>query len=176
MCCSKCDFTGKTKEQMDKHMKVRHTTETPFNCDECDFCTVSNINLNWHKEAMHSRRTNQFNGQDNNKVDKLCPFLLNGFCRYSDQQCRYSHNNNNWCKFQMECKAWPNCRFIHSEGFSAPACYYQENCMKFNCPFEHYSRNDGHFLGRGQSVPEMNVNNFPPLNQTRNGQNNWAHL
>ena len=167
---------AKTDVQMGKHMKVRHETQKPFACDLCDFSTTSTINLNWHKEAMHSmKRSSQHNyhhKQKSSNVVKLCPFWLGGFCRYPDHQCRYSHKPANWCKFQMECKAWPECRFIHEEEMPTKPCYYQENCNDFNCPFEHLNRNDDRFLGVGQL--EMNVRNFPPLGQLRNkhGQNN----
>ena len=168
--CSKCDFMAKTNIQMEKHVKLMHNKEQPIACDRCEFITTNKTNLTWHKEAMHSsEEIYQQKNQNIRKVSQPCSFWLNGFCRYSEQECRFSHRNVIQCRYQMDCRAWPDCRFAHDE---TPACYFQENCLNYNCPFEHYSGNENHFLGNVQ-VPKMNFQNFPPLNQARNGKKPW---
>ena len=112
---------------------------------------------------MHAPQAiNQHNDRVNKKL-KTCKFWFNGFCKFSDQQCRFLHRIPPRCKFQLECVAWPNCRFTHEEEYIRADCRYQENCRNYDCQFVHYNSTNEHFLGAGQAFPEMNMQNFPPL-------------
>ena len=146
-------------------------------CDQRQFTSTTAINLSWHKEAMHTTQNNIRNNNDqppiSKKVQKMCTFWFNGYCRYSDNECRFVHNNHPRCKYQMDCLAWPDCKFSHDENYSA--CHYQEKCRRQNCQFEHFNYNSEHFLEVGQSPPEMNVHNFPHLNPNQDyNQKQWG--
>ena len=170
---NKCKFRTTNESILNNHIKSNHSSLNPFACDQCQFTTTSAINLSWHKEAMHSSQ--EKNNQNNDdppitkKVHKMCTFWFNGHCRYSDHECRFLHKNPPRCKFQMDCLAWPDCKFTHDENYSRGACHYQEKCHRQNCLFEHFNVNSEHFLGRGQSPPEMNMHNFPHLSSN----NQW---
>ena len=72
---------------------------------------------------MHTtKNNNQMNNDQapiSKKVPKMCTFWFNGYCRYSDNECRFVHNNHPRCKYQMDCLAWPDCKFSHEENYSA---------------------------------------------------------
>ena len=148
-----------------------------LHCDKCNFSTTLEINLKWHKEAMHrSEHNNRNNSRTNQNQERmrnqLCNNYLNGFCRFSDQQCRFLHQSPPRCRYQMDCAAWPNCRFTHDDINNLMACRYQERCRNFNCQFTHFSPNGARFLGKGQPVPAMNLQNFPPLYPNQG----WGHF
>jgi hypothetical protein len=118
--CNKCDFQTTNESMLSKHIATNHVDPNPFTCYKFQFATTSAINLSWHKEAIHRAQTqNNQNKQRmpdiKKKVLKPCNFWPNGFCRYSDQECRFLHKNPPRCKFQMDCMAWPDCGFSHEE-------------------------------------------------------------
>ena len=177
--CTKCNFRTTNESILNEHVRSNHSSPNPFVCDQCQFTTTTAVNLAWHKEAMHTTQNNQQNNHQpsiSKKVQKMCNFWFNGFCRYSDIECRFLHKNPPRCKFQMDCMAWPNCNFYHDENYSRGACHYQEKCRRQNCMFEHFNVNSEHFLGGGQLPPEMNIHNFPHLNQNQGyNQNQWGN-
>lgn len=175
--CRKCNFKSMNENMLKEHVSSEHVLINPFACEVCDFSTTSGINLNRHKQAMHSphnnnEKNNRDKGYINREKTKFCRFWLNGYFRNSDQQCRFIHKNPPRCKYQMDCVAWPNCWFSHDEENRRMACRYQERCRNYNCQFEHYNQQNQHFLGGSQSAPVMNMHNFPPLNPNQ-GQNHW---
>ena len=58
--CSECNFKSMNENMLKEHVSSEHVIINPFACDVCDFSTTSGINLNWHKQAMHSHQNNNF--------------------------------------------------------------------------------------------------------------------
>ena len=62
----------------------------------------------------------------------------------------------------MECNAWPNCNFEHTE--ERKPCNFQENCLNINCTFEHFYQEE--YFGVPNQTNILGVNSiieFPPF-------------
>ena len=105
-----------------------------FKCNLCDFKGESITNINLHKEALHTARNYEKCGK--------CDF------RYKSKTQLEKHNQIAHTKEEKFCWYWENsfcsfgtqCRFIHRNNTETPRivpCFYQENCRKPNCLFEH---------------------------------------
>ena len=178
--CSKCGFKTTNENILKRHESNIHGNSEPLACEKCNFSTTKKINLKWHMEAMHRPENNFMKHARNDenterRRNKICSFYLNGFCRYSEQQCKFRHESPPRCRYQMDCAAWPDCGFTHDAIDNVMACHYQERCRSNNCQFTHFGSNGERFLGRGQPVPAMNMHNYPPLfpNQGMNQRGRW---
>ena len=80
--CEKCDFQGKSKLQMEKHMKVRHGFRAVCHFWRKGFCKNGN-------ECPFSHPHQP-------------PVCVNGDCCLFWPQCKFSHQEV--CKFQNACK------------------------------------------------------------------------
>ena len=127
---------GPTEQASNKTKKTQPNQKKnqQFNCDLCDFKGDSMTNINLHKEASHTARNNDKCGK--------CDF------RYKSKTQLEKHNQIAHTKEDKFCWYWENtfcsfgtrCRFIHRNNTEAPRkepCFYQENCRKPNCRFEH---------------------------------------
>ena len=47
--CDKCDYNTVTKQNLGKHYNLFHTGVRPFECDECDYSTIDRVSLGRHK-------------------------------------------------------------------------------------------------------------------------------
>ena len=90
--CEMCDFRGRSRLQIEKHMKVRHSGENPI----CQF---------WRNGFC--KNSEAFCGFSH---PNLIPVCQNGeFCPFWPR-CRYRHPEI--CKFQNACQNF-NCTFVH---------------------------------------------------------------
>lgn len=101
-----------------RHIADKDRQDEPVTCESCDFACKTKMELNLHLVAMHGvledykhAETVTPRNQENRKIYAICRFWLRGFCRNTDQNCRFSHINPSRCKFQMQCNFWPNSKF-----------------------------------------------------------------
>ena len=146
-----------------RHEKTPHVedtareeeSETPkeqessaIKCSKCDFSSKSKAHLTNHIQSNHVQRTK----------NSTCRFWQNGYCRYTEEDCRFSHtiymeNKKKMCYYGLNCRN-PNCTFYHPK-----PCDFQENCRNVNCTFFHF--------GYEPFLDMISMTEFPPLN-TRN--------
>ena len=139
-------------------------------CNQCNFSCKNKLELNLHVEAMRGDNTHGHNGQKeeerrtnfNERKAGRCKFYDQGFCKFSNHNCRFLHVDPPLCRFQLQCPYWPNCNFLHTNYAPNKPCRYQERCKNYNCKFEHYGQNGEHYFLE-ENMPEMNYQNFPPL-------------
>ena len=90
--CTSCDFHGKSRSQMDKHMAVRHV-EKP----ECHFWRKGFCKMGLQCNFTHA------------EYPPICRYGL--FCQFWPR-CTFSHPEVKICKFQNECNNY-NCSYVH---------------------------------------------------------------
>ena len=159
--CNKCEQIFKTMGLLKRHENTQHIPgsipqpgkenrmskaqkSSRMKCNKCDFVCESKANLTNHVQNSHVLRKNS---------SIPCKFWQNGYCRYSEEMCRFSHsmneNMNKICYFGIYCKK-PDCVFVHQK-----PCNFQQNCRNSNCNFFHF-----------QNEPFLDMNSrteFPPL-------------
>ena len=151
--CTKCDSTLRTKQGLRAHMQLFHGKPEQFSCQECDYTTMSEPEIEYHK-ASHKTKA-KFHSQPEYYACHKCPFTTENEAelelhkaKQHETQC-YNHGNDKdirqsqkekrgkqYCHYwnYSSCKFGVQCRFLHEE---IPSCRYQENCYKETCPFFH---------------------------------------
>ena len=142
--CTKCNFFCETNDMLKQHVEKDHLTRQEISCSRCNFLCETKDILKQHVEKEHIKYQRK----------RPCTFWLNGYCLYSDEECRFSHeepemDQNTICSYGMNCRK-TNCVFNHPK-----PCHFQQNCRNSNCRFWHF--NQEYFLDL-ESVME-----FPPL-------------
>ena len=166
--CSKCEFKAKNKAQLNGHIKEKHAAEN-YQCDHCKFNGNNRTDLAWHIEAIHQKKETQAK-QTNMDDREVCKFWMRGYCKFQENQCRFKHYGVERCNQGNSCSYWPYCRYSHyngnNNGNNSGMCRYQSECRRNNCAFQHMEPNflEGNWgWGARWGVPEMNMQNFPPL-------------
>ena len=151
--CTKCDSTLRTKQGLRAHMQLFHGKPEQFSCQECDYTTMSEPEIEYHK-ASHKTKA-KFHSQPEYYACHKCPFTTENEAelelhkaKQHETQC-YNHGNDKdirqsqkekrgkqYCHYwnYSSCKFGVQCRFLHEE---IPSCRYQENCYKETCSFFH---------------------------------------
>ena len=127
--CKNCRFEATNEMMLREHTREVHqrkNQQKSFTCDQCRFDTIMENNLIEHKKNKHIQRNSQASNLKNGtfKEDSLCIFWNHGFCK------------NGF-----------SCEFLHEE---IKACYYQNNCRKFQCSLYHFDKSLNNVLGRSQ--------------------------
>ena len=127
--CKKCDFQGNSEVQMEKHETVRHRSTKV-----CHF---------WQQGVC-------------NKAEK---------CLFSHQmqspQSQPPPSRPPPCRNGIFCRFWPQCKFSHSD---TKFCRYQTACKNQFCTFVHMNQEAQPFLEQGrQSQYQRNISTPPPM-------------
>ena len=130
--CSKCDFTTNSKEQLDDHIKLKHSK-------------IDRVCYYWRQNKCNKKENCQYRHSNapkcRNKTD--CKFLPN---------CKFHHEDIPVCKLNVNCKN-SQCKLQHP---TRRTCKFQEKCRNENCSFVHFggtkNPNPDIFLG-SQSWP-----------------------
>ena len=114
--------------------------------------------MTFHLKLTRANLTNHIRSNHGQRAEKFaCKFWLNGYCFYSDEECRFSHNepveSNKICFFGFNCTK-PNCAFYHPK-----PCNFQQNCRNANCTFWHF--------GNESFLDMSSMREFPPLNSKK---------
>ena len=156
--CSKCSFKASSTEKLihyednrngkvSQHLRSQNrasagrnsTGNKPplcFSCNKCNFKASSMDKLKHHEDARHGK----------GRKEIICFFWQQGTCIYGNN-CRFLHkSDNNWQNYRVEHK-------------TMKPCYFQENCNKINCTFQHFAT-ENYCLG----VPNRGPNRVPNLN------------
>ena len=171
--CNDCDDEFDTKSEVDEHIKNSHTVAADFNCDKCDFIGKSIDNLEDHrrekhfyfkyycsacnfsitnKELLKEHKQNNHNGMAvQTKREKLAPppkcnpIDVNHSSEccdrdprnkkaiiYSNKQREYNGICIDWNKGY--CANLDLCKFFHIE---IEACRFATFCSRNNCTYWH---------------------------------------
>ena len=154
-CCDHCDHSFKTAGLLKRHMNVMHRDVEPnvakngiqdgasflpageklIKCDDCEYKAKSKPELIEHKDKHHATpKQNPIN---------TCRYWLRGECVYGNR-CYFDHivqSQNNASRNKSKQELFPK------------ECWFQENCLRENCPFQHSSQSQS-FLWN--SPPDLN--------------------
>ena len=165
--CTKCDFEGRTKVEVIKHVNVKHgdqIKEKEFNCGDCDFQGTSADQLRKHVNLKHSlpgqenkghiqckicgesfiEKWNLMKHRKNQHISFVAPCRneMDGKCSYTADMCWWNHNKTqNYQNKNIKC-------FLCSETFQSKAdmmihrkkshAGFVKKCLK-------YAQNECHF-------------------------------
>jgi len=154
--CGKCENVLKTAGLLRQHMRSQHTENVTnphtnqtnsqpitIQCERCDFKAKDRIHLKKHDAVRHAVN-----------YETQCTFWLRGMCIFGNE-CKFSHKSK-VCRYEEGCGFWPSCKFDHNP------CFYQENCHKTNCRFQHFSQGN-HFLGVPNLKSQRDFPNLSPV-------------
>ena len=79
--CTECSYQGTEKEELTKHMNIKHRADGSMRCRNCGEPFSSRSNLLEHRKDMHA------------DVVAPCRNYLSGNCPYSNLMCWWSHDN-----------------------------------------------------------------------------------
>ena len=141
-CDNKCDFRGKSKYQMEKHLKVCHVHNQQrthisnksgsLECTLCDFRGKSKIQMEKHQMVRHMEKPE-------------CHFWRRGLCKQGSQS-NFAHPAlPPVCRYGSFCRFWPGCKFSHPE-----MCKFQNECANSYCKFVHVNTEELAFLWEGR--------------------------
>ena len=127
-CCEKCDFTCKSRGELELHVNKTHT-KSNFICNECDFISAKELELSRHLKEVHGTGESenfsciscaqQFGAKSSlirhrlNALGKSkikCRNRANGKCKWGaidEEDCLYDHKESDHQKnvSQLECNS-----------------------------------------------------------------------
>ena len=141
-CCDHCDHSFKTAGLLKRHMRQMHRDVEPsveengfqdgasflpaseklIICDNCEYKAKSKPEMTEHKEKLH--------GTQKQNPNNTCRYWLRGDCVYGNR-CYFDH----FLQSQKNID-----RNMNKQEMFPRECWFQENCLRENCPFQHSSQ------------------------------------
>ena len=152
--CNKCDFQCENNDLLKQHMEQEHSARQKITCNKCSFQCETKDMLKQHVEVEHKKYQRK----------RSCSFWLNGYCMFSDEECKFSHeepvmDQNAICSYGMNCRK-SNCAFNHPN-----PCHFQQNCRNPNCRFWHFNQEYFLDLDSVMEFPPLQTKSFKPWTQ-----------
>ena len=132
--CNECDYQGTEKEQLNKHIFIKHTLEGRLQenkivCNNCGEKFPAKMNLLSHRKSKHSETV------------AVCRKYLEGKCHFSPEKCWWNHkqmdekNTDRVCCyicsdiFETKTKMMLHRKRNHKEQVSKCKNFLQNKCM-----------------------------------------------
>ena len=146
--CDDCAVTVGTAGHLRRHIRLVHKKELPvINCDKCSYKCNSKAQLINHKQLNH------YEHKEDLEIPENCRFWIKNSCKFGIN-CKNDHptieeiaesKQIRRCRFQQNCRAWPNCSFYHEEEERREYCRYQERCSRPDCRYLHQTSQRGEY-------------------------------
>ena len=115
--CDMCEYTTKNTSSFIKHVDSHQTKRSeikPFKCDICQNKMKTADDFKKHLKEKHNKNIQENQDFKKNRSTKKCIFWNRGYCKYSSEQCTFSHEEIPECKFQERCYRY-DCKFFHRQ-------------------------------------------------------------
>ena len=148
--CEECNPRFETSSNLKEHVGNVHKIDRKLECNICNFETYCNDELENHvQQTENMSETHSTRNKDSFSCDK-CSFetiLESNFDDYAKNKHEKVQRDDERNPEPVLCIYW-NHGFCPFDLKEIPACAYQDNCRKFQCPLYHFNKSLNIFLGR----------------------------